>query len=180
MTPYFGKSMILGLTCTFALAGCGSNSSSQEDGTENQQNLTGQMASVMPEYREIDGPSNLIDCSSAMTSGSCQFKNGAGQTEEEMLNGPGLITFRYTLKCLGQSSGSLSNIAIKTDTQLRRLQHNRVDSVLTIFGQQDSLVELAIIDEENSVAALSGPTSCWQFEIKQIDTEYFEPVDQEG
>lgn len=85
-----------------------------------------------------------------------------------------LITIQYTLKCDEKTAGDLSNIAIKTDSQLRRLQYNVENRVISIFDETTPAVSLVTLNEGGDI--FSGDpqdTGCWFFSFEKLETKYF-------
>jgi hypothetical protein len=87
---------------------------------------------------------------------------------------------KYTLKCDSTQDESLSNIAIRTDTQVRRLQTNVIDREVTILSREGAVVELAKVVKNDDVEKLEGASSCWYFDAKVVKTELISSMPDSG
>ena len=84
-----------------------------------------------------------------------------------------LITVKYTLKCHEKARSDLSNIAIKTDSQLRRLQYNVENASLSIFDESNPAISLVTLNENSDIFTANQASGCWFFSFEKTKTQYF-------
>jgi hypothetical protein len=167
---------LLALTLT---AACGSQSSKTQDEEAPALNPAPAPQALLAspaQQEEAAQEDNLMDCK-PLTSSSliCSYKPVKPLIAEES-GSPTLVTIQYTLKCDTGKDEELSSIAIRTDSQVRRLQVNVVDRQISILSRQGAVVELAKVMKNDSVEELQGESSCWYFDARVVKTELISSI----
>ncbi|MDQ3235267.1 MAG: hypothetical protein M3Q07_25945 [Pseudobdellovibrionaceae bacterium] len=148
--------------------GCGSQSSK----TQEQQNADA-IPVTQAQQEEANLSENLLDCKPFHSdSVICSYKPGIDLIAEESTT-PTLITVQYTLKCATGRDQELSSIALRTDSQVRRLQINVVDRKISILSRNGAVVDFAKVLKNDTTDDLKGVSSCWYLQAKVVKTEAF-------
>ncbi|HET9239854.1 MAG TPA: hypothetical protein VFO10_21515 [Oligoflexus sp.] len=177
-------SVMTGFLALALTAACGSQSSKDQDAAKDA-NVSAAPApqaifASPAQQEEAAQEDNMMDCKKlTSTSLICSY-NPATQLISEESGSPTLVTVKYTLKCDTTQDESLSNIAIRTDTQVRRLQTNVVDREVTILSREGAVVELAKVVKNDEVEKLEGASSCWYFDAKVVKTELISSIPDAG
>ncbi|MBC7531261.1 MAG: hypothetical protein H7318_06755 [Oligoflexus sp.] len=164
--------LIAGEVLILSLAmGCGSQSSKKA--TAEAETSPNAIPLTAVQSNLVQQPGNLMSCHAFLSDSVICAYSPDMKVIQDTTDVPTLIKLNYSLMCHEGETKSLSTIAVRTDTQVRRLQVNVENRKISVLSLNGAKVNLAKVLQNEVTMRLEGDSNCWYLKVDVVGMQAF-------